>query len=446
MVRVIRFFGHLPIWILPLLLSLSLSSCVPAPVTPSATEPALTESSPAPANTAAPATPIPTAPCLSETASKTLPSVFESLRPWQDPVVISDPPGDFLLDQPLYEENFGVPGIFEHVQIPDALDIVSVKMMPEGQFYLFEFRMQNAETRVGESLVDLLKPGRRVATMGIYFDTDQNGASEYLATTTDESLELGVLLPPALDERIASVNLRVSDSSMMMFVPKEVVGDRFSWLAFTGYSPIEGFAFQTPLSPVFFEPVIDVIYPQDLPINIGYSTAYTGHGVTCQVTDSGLHTCPAQGGNSVPVPGTSYSGVLIYRASCGNRGYAFWCLSGSFFGKEVFDQNSQLGWIAKCPYHCGLNSEDRWDQTGDGLVDKIFHSTRDVDCADGYHDGDNDGYLDVMTRTYFYPPSNQLTDCNEERKYTSGQALVNKRCNNPQAPWSDPSQCPSYIP
>jgi hypothetical protein len=158
---------------------------------------------------------------------------------------------------------------------------------------------------------------------------------------------------------------------------------------------------------------------------------------------------------------------MLYDVRCNGRGYDFWCISQSFFGKHVYDAGKQ-GWVARCPYTCGYNQEGRWDQDADGLVDKIYHTIKDRTCTydangdgvvnaadkfydtdgDGikdatYHDGDKDGYLDVMAHTYYYA-SNQVTSCNLNRNYKTN-ATVTSKCKPAQAPYKDPSQVPGSI-
>ena len=256
---------------------------------------------------------------------------------------------------------------------------------------------------------------------------------------------------------------------LTVFVPSEIIGDRFDWIVFTGFTPIEDAYFRTSLDVLFFLPIVDVYDPQNIPDNVGFSTAYAGTGKQCFVTTSSYNSCPAHGNPTlVPVPNTSYQGVLLYDVRCDGRGYDFWCLYQSFFGKHVYDAGKQ-GWVAKCPYTCGLNDESRWDKDTDGLVDKIYHTVTDRDCTwdfnqdgvinaadkledvdgDGindvtYHDGDDDGYKDVMAHTYLYIP-NELTSCNLQRDYST-LVVVNKYCKPAQPPYADPGSVPGSLP
>jgi hypothetical protein len=462
------------------LLAVILAGCndpTPSPTTQTATAQPTEESVAATTEVPNPAS------CVTELAAPSDPDTLASIPTWTDALVFEDPRGDFVLDHPLFEENFDAFGVYDQAEIPHALDITAVTVGPEGEYYFFDITTARAETSEGESLPELLRSGRRTARIGIFVDIDHNGASDYLLTTTDEE-GTGVVLPPTLDEPIAELELNVGDSSITMLVPRSILGDRFDWMAFTGYSPIEGAYFSTPLEFVFFVPAVDVYYPQDLPGMVGFSTSYSGTGRVCQVTGTAYNAasirCPPQGNPTLtPVPGTSYQGVLMYQVQCDGRGYAFWCINQSFFGKEVLN-GSHLGWVAKCPFTCGLNDEGRWDTDSDGLVDQIFHTVTDVDClydtsgdgipdklvdvnGDGtkdytHHDGDNDGYLDVMEHRYLYA-TNELTSCNKERTYKYGApataggppilklgSVENERCKAPQQPYTLPSQVPGAIP
>jgi hypothetical protein len=285
--------------------------------------------------------------------------------------------------------------------------------------------------------------------VGFYIDTDRNGVSEFLVTTTAEAGN-GLIVGREVTERHGNVEIRLGDSELTLFVPKALIGDRFDWIAFSAFTPREGAYFRTRLDALFFLPPVDVYYPQDIPANVGFTTAYSGSGKQCSVTSSGFNSCPAQGNVTlVQVPNTSYQGVLIYDVHCDGRGYDFWCLSQSFFGKHVYD-TAQQGWIARCPYTYGCNNEQRWDQDADGLVDKIIHTVFDSDgsCsiqAGGPHkDSDQDGKLDSMVHTYLYA-SNQVTSCNLNRDYTTN-VVVSKNCKPAQAPYANPASVPGQLP
>lgn len=420
---------------------LILQGCIAPPVVPAAA-PAASESAATEPATEEAANAEESA-CVSESAPDTELAVLESLPPWTDWMDVQDPAGDWLLDHPLFEENFDAKDAFANAVPPAALDITTVHMGLEGTDYLFEFGTARAETKEGEPLSDLMQPGRHIATAGIYFDVDRNGVSDLLVTTTDEA-GTAALLDSSMKAAIRTTLLDSYEDSLRFWVPQDLIGDRFDWIAFTGYSPIADAYFSTPVRWIYALPMVDIIYPHDIEANIGFSTSYIGTGVQCQVTDSQYNSCPAAGNPTmVPVLDTSYQGVQIYRVQCNDRGYAFWCINQSFFGKHVFD-GAPLGWIAKCPYTCGFNVEDRWDQNGDGMVDKIFHNITDRDCG-SYHDGDGDTYLDVMEHTYLYA-SNELTSCNRERDYQNVSTTLNIRCEPARSPYPDPAQVPGYVP
>ena len=377
--------------------------------------------------------------CVESTASPTSPEILERLPLLREFRNFEDPPNDFLLDHPFFEENFDAAGIFERTKIPSVLDLRTIRVGPEGESVMFQIRFTAREDG-GPTLRELLS--RRTAQVGIYVDTDRNGVSDFLVTTAADA-ESGLVVTRNVTERVADVTIRLSESELTLFVPKAIIGDRFDWIAFTGFTPIDDAYFLTDLDMLFFLPIVDVYYPQDIPSNVGFSTAYTGTGKQCHVTTSTFNSCPAQGNPPlVQVPNTSYQGVLLYDVRCDGRGYDFWCLSQSFFGKHVYDAG-QAGWIVRCPFTCGLNQEARWDNDSDGLVDKIYHTIMDQDCLN-YHDGDGDGLIDVMAHTYLYS-SNQVTSCNLNRNYNTN-ALVSKDCKPGQAPYSDPSMVPGHLP
>jgi len=386
--------------------------------------------------------------CVEKMAAPTMPEVLEALPALRGFRAFEDPPGDFLLDHPFFEENFDAMGVFERTRIPSALDLRTIRMGQEGESIMFQIRVAPREEG-GRTLTELLNDERRTAQVGIYIDTDRNGVSDFLVTTT-AAAGRGLIVGRNVNERIAELEVRLGESELTLFVPKAIIGNRFDWIAFTGFTPIEGAYYHTKLAEIFFLPMVDVYYPQDIPANVGFSTAYSGTSKQCFVTTSTFNSCPAQGNPTlVPVPNTSYQGVLIYDVRCDGRGYDFWCLSQSFFGKHVYDAVKQ-GWIAKCPYTYGCNSEQRWDQNADGLVDKIIHTVFDSDgsCSikpGGPHkDSDGDSLLDSMVHTYLYAP-NQVTSCNLNRDYNTN-VVVSQDCKPAQTPYTDPGMVPGHLP
>ena len=245
-------------------------------------------------------------PCGSESAEPGNPEALEQIQPWVRPLGFEDPVGDFFLDHPIYEENFDAPGVFNEVPIPDALDITGVDLVPEEESFNIRVLLERARE---PELRALLEPGRRTANVGIYFDVDRNGVSDFLAITSDQG---AVILPETLDEIVGEAGLDITDTGVSFDVPRDLVGDRFDWMAFTAFAPIDGAFFATPLDFMFFAPPVDMYTPQDLPANVGFTTTYVGTGVQCQVTSSQYNSCPAQGSPpQVSVPGTSYQGVLV---------------------------------------------------------------------------------------------------------------------------------------
>jgi hypothetical protein len=386
--------------------------------------------------------------CSEEGAAPTDPGILETLPLLREFREFEDPAGDFLLDQPLFEESFDATGAFERARIPSALDMRTILVGPEGESAMFQILTASSENG-GPTLRELLTDGRHTAQVGILIDSDRNGLSDYLVTTTAAG-ERGLLVTRTVNERVADIDIRLGESELTLFVPLDVIGERFEWVAFTGYTPIEDAYFRTSLEELFFLPVVDAYHPGDVPSHVGFSTTYSGTGKQCFVTTNSYSSCPAQGNPTlVQVPNSSYQGVLLYDVRCNGRGYDFWCLSQSFFGKHVYD-GAQEGWIAKCPYPAGCNSEHRWDQNADGLVDKVIHTVFDSDGNCGINpggphiDADADGKLDSMVHTYLYS-SNQVTSCNRNRDYATN-AVVSQDCRQPQAPYANPGMVPGSLP
>jgi hypothetical protein len=339
---------------------------------------------------------------------------------------------DFILDQPVWEENFCVK-FRGYESIPTALDIKTVQIRADRENYYFSIAMAK------EGLSDILRRQPNSLQIGVYVDKDRNGVSDLILTTTGDG-ESALALTSNLEPLERSA-LKIESNSATFSVPRYLLGDQFDWVAFTGYTPIEGAYFRTPVDNLFFVPVIDIAYPNEYRL-IDILTSYSGSGQGCQVTSSQYTTCPNQGTPS-PVPGLSYQGVLIYGKNCAGIGYELWCLTNSFsfFGKRVF-KGSVQGWVGKCPFTCGYNTENAWDTDGDGVIDRLIHSVQDKDCG-SHHDQDNDGLLDVMRHDYTYS-SNSLVSCNREYDYTSGSLLIEKCCPA-RLPFSDPINVPGSI-
>lgn len=347
---------------------------------------------------------------------------------------LEDARGDLLLDHPVFEQNFEVR--FEsNASIPPAFDLVGVRLNRDGQQYCF--RLQTA----GSDVAERLRSNGRTARFAVYIDRDANGASDLLVTTTDQ-FERAVVVTPDLSRVEESARSSATNDSVTLCVSHAAVGDHFTWLAVSGYSPAARAYHPTRLEHVFFTPEVDIAHSAGGMVEI--LTTLSGSGQSCQVTSTGYNTCPAAGNpTGVPVAGTSHDGVLILEKQCGGVGYALWCLDGSFFGKRVFSASAD-GWVAKCPFTCGYNQESDWDQNGDNVPDKLTHTVTDANCGSSFNDDDSDGRRDVMRHEYLYAP-NQVTSCNIERDLTTN-VQVDKRCLAAKAPYADPSTVPGHIP
>jgi hypothetical protein len=371
--------------------------------------------------------PPPQAECTSETVA---PIAAEELPLVQQ---VRDPVGDYILDHPLFERVFDVTYSDNRV-IPQALDIVQVEVSAVDGHYVFELR-----TQAGDIAAELRRADQR-ASYGVYIDRDGNGASDLLLTTTAQ-LDRGVIVAPDFELVSQMRTVELVGNVIRLQVPEEMVGEAFDWLAFSGYSPIATAFHPTPLESVFFVPVVDVVLPDEGRMR-EILTSYSGDGA-CQVYQSQYHSCPPYGSPPlVPVPGTSYQGVLISSKQCGARGHSLWCIAQSFFGKRVVEGANQ-GWVAKCPFPCGFNEQDSWDVDQDGLPDIVYHTVTDADCGSTTTDKDGDGLRDIMKHEYEYA-GNLVESCNVERNPQTG-GLVAERCCAPRKPYANPALVPGAI-
>jgi hypothetical protein len=234
------------------------------------------------------------------------------------------------------------------------------------------------------------------------------------------------------------------ENAITMQVPEEIVGTRFHWIAFSGYSPTMEAFHPTAMTDVFVVPDVDVV--PSVAGMTGLITFYSGPG-TCQVIDKrSIAGCPT----SPPfktIPGTSQQGKMYYRKQCGTTIYEFWCVGG-FFGSRVYG-GVTTGWVGKCPYICGYNDIEALDTNSDGKLDKIYHTVRDADCSDMKntmkHDDsyDLDNKIDSMAHTYLYA-TDQLESCNLERNEITG-SLEDTRCCSKRKPFANLDDVPGNI-
>jgi hypothetical protein len=357
---------------------------------------------------------------------------------------VEDPRGDFILDHPMFESNFRVS--FESAAaIPSALDIIRVDVQRRDPDYIFRI------STAGPNLPALLGERTRSVQFGVFVDVDRNGSGDVLLLTTDRPLT-SVVLTPQLRVLERERRATVEGNTVTLAVARSRIGDRFDWVAFSGFSPRSDAHYRTPLDSigVFFLPEIDLAYPDLERRMILFHHSISGSGSNCQITGVGMNYCPPQGNppGRQSAPKSNCQGWMYQGTRCGNQGFEWWCncssggpptWSGGYYGKWVFN-GSVTGWIAKCPYGGGVNSQDDQDTDQDGVADVIMHTT-----VDGGGDDDGDGYQDVMEHTFLFS-SNQVTSCNKERNYQT-LALINKRCCPARPPYDNfPSGVPSGIP
>lgn len=362
--------------------------------------------------------------------------------------VVEDPLRDYILDHPLFKENFDV--VYESYKvIPTALDIVSVEVALDGDKYYF------CILTAGGNVLELLQEGRHSARFGVYLDRDLNGYSDVLLTTTDRGPERGIVITPDFEVIEDMPRLTIEDNSVTMRVSRETVGDHFDWVVFSGYSPREDAYYRTPLEEVgvFVVPEVDITYPNP-ERTVLVHTVLSGSGPSCRVTGMGVTICPPPGKppNNPPgrrrVPGSSCEGWMYQRTQCDNLGYELWCNCSVVrhdqygnpywhygeYGKRVF-KGSASGWVAKCPFVGGLNGQGVQDTDGDSVPDRIMHTV-----VDGYGDDDNDGKEDVMVYDYSFL-TNKVTSCHIERSYQTG-VVLDEKWLPPTPPYTDPASVP----
>lgn len=368
-------------------------------------------------------------PCLTEIAPPSGTEPEEMVR------LVADAAEDFVLDHPLFTEVYDV--VFDdNSSIPPALDIVQVEVFSDGEIHTIQIR-----TREGGIIQQISRDDQRVS-FGVYIDSDGNGVSDYLLTTTD-SPERGVIVTPEFKFVAEMPSLVFEDNEVTMQISEEIVGARFDWLVFSGYSPkVEAFH-TTALDNVFFVPQVDVV--PSVAGMTGVISFYAGPGA-CQVIDSRTAMrCPvAPGTPTATIPGTSIQGKLWYRKRCGTTEAAFWCVGGAF-GARV-SGGGTTGWIGKCPYLCGGNWIDAWDSNNDGSLDKVWHIVRDADCSDSqnpmkHKDSDGDHKMDSMEHTYFFA-TDQVESCNLERNETTGSLILPTRCCPKRKPYANQGDVP----
>lgn len=375
--------------------------------------------------------------CSTETAPPSGTEPEELIR------LVADATDDFLLDHALFTEVYDV--VFEgNDSIPPALDIVEVEVRSEGGNHTFKIR-----TREGDVVEEMNRDDQRVS-FGVYIDSDGNGVSEYLLTTTD-SIERGVIVTPEFGFVREMPKLLFEDDEITMSIPQEIVGERFYWLAFSGYSPSAEAFHPTAVEDVFVVPDVDVV--SSLPDMSALVAFYAGAG-SCQIVDKHYiaccgGTCPGPAA-SVPlttIPGTSQQGKLFYRKQCGTRIYEFWC-SGCCFGSRVYGGGT-TGWVGRCPYICGMNTVDIWAQSQNAPLDKVYHTIWDSDCSGSsdpkkHYDSDTDDRIDYMAHTYSYA-TDELESCNPERNETTGVWMAGTRCCPIRKPYKNLMDVPGSV-
>lgn len=350
-------------------------------------------------------------------------------------LTVEDPREDFILDHPFFELTFDV-AYHTYDIIPETVDIVRVDLERIDDVYYFHIFPASAPD-LGEEGV--------LYRFGVFVDTDLNGVSDLLLTTTAEP-DQGVVT--ASDFRlIEEMPLLMYDvTSLTVSASADVLGDHFEWVAFTAYSPQEVY-YETPLEDVYFMPAVDLAYAGDEKRVLVY-TSVSGTGWGCHVTETGITTCPPLGNppGRRRVPGSLCEGWMLKQKQCNGLKIELWCNCssggppwvGGAFGKWVQKGFFRKGWVAKCPFNGGHNSQVEEDEDLDGIPDKVYHAVSDMGLDD-----DGDGYWDVMLYVYDFR-TNLVTITNIERDYHTG-AVVNVRSLPPLLPFIEPNLVPGSV-
>ena len=354
---------------------------------------------------------------------------------------VEDPLQDFILDHPFFEEQFDV--VYTGVDaVPPALDIIRVELQREGGYYYFQI------FTAGDNVLEQLETRMQVIQFGIFVDTDLNGVTDLLLTSATE-LEQGVVVTSDFDLVEKMPSLAYDSSSLTVSASAELLGDSFAWVAFTAYSP-QKVHYRTPLKDVVFVPEVDLAYA-DTERRVLLSLSVSGTGQDCQVIETQITTCPPRGNppGRQRVPGSLCEGWMLKQKRCGDLKIELWCncssgrpssWRGGAFGKRVEQGLFKRGWVAKCPFFGGQNSQVDGDTDNDGIPDKVHHTV-----ADRGLDDDGDGYLDIMIYKYDFK-TNLVTIINVERDYHTG-AVVNVKYLpwGPVPPFISPNMVPGQV-
>ena len=352
---------------------------------------------------------------------------------------VEDPLHDFILDNPLFEEHFDV--VYQSFDaIPSALDIIRVDLEREDPYYYFQI------FTASDTMPEFLWGETQLIRFGVYVDTDLNGVSDIVLTTSEPGR--GMVLTSDFTFKEDMPLLTFDTTSLTVSASTALLGDHFDWVAFTAYSPRTEAYYQTPLEDVYYVPEVDLAY------------ADTGRGILlfasisagkrCRITDTGISTCPPLGNppGRRMVPGSLCRGWMLKQKECGNLRIELWCNCssggppwiGGAFGKRIEEGFFKRGWVARCPFFGGQNSQVDEDTDNDEIPDKVLHVVVDMGADD-----DLDGYLDVMVYKYDFK-TNRVIITNIERDYHTGMT-VNARIFlwGPVPPFSSPYLVPGFV-
>lgn len=380
---------------------------------------------------------------------------FEMVRHVEDPV------GDFNLDHAMFSYNFGIEFVDNEI-IPPSLDLVRIEIIDEGEENIFILHTE------GDALPDLLGNDRKLGQIGIYIDVDLDARSDLLVTTTVQPGQ-ALILNRELEVISEVSRFEMGENSIQMGISKKLTGDKFNWVAFSGYTPVEGAVFLSSAEEVYFLPQVDtIIHPSLLGEMIATIKYYLGRADLSTVYYSGIINCPPALIDGQPNPyykihptaplpgvpptsGGKQVGVKISEQTWPNlsRATALWC-SGSFY-REVSD-TSQQGWMARCPYPCGQNEMSIWSPTIKGRPSAIIHQISNKPC--NYTGGEV--VVTAMRHSFYweyYNPGweNKVRSCQRQRYWGWGphngkMVSGTEKCLPPVPLYKIPNSVPGSLP
>ncbi len=326
---------------------------------------------------------------------------------------VCDPAKDFILDHPLFEEQFGVQYDSTDV-IPDALDVRKVIVYPCGCSNIISIE-------TADDIQPCLDEYGNAAQFGVFIDRYADGKSDFLIFVSGNCSN--AILITRDFQLVDYLETEITGSCLNIRVATEYVGDYFNWIVFTGFALPPGQPFWTPLPDVSIAPIVDFAYSPRINNNVMVETAFDillGDDV-----EGGLFMYFMQAKGSPVPPGTARTRDINgdrkkdwlladnTEKFANNVTVEMWIISTNATRPSTADYFAILvytdtdgdgkwgppgepgGWVAKCPYDDGASGGPQ-KTAGPGNVLKKIVTT----VTDGGADDDKDGKQDSMTYEY----------------------------------------------